>query len=71
MKLRDEQGWNDCVVKNTDPYGKGVVDYARTWAELMEAELAQGKVLAWPRFPQSYCPPPNPLPLGSQIFCWG
>lgn len=35
-----EQDWNKTVEANSDPYGKASIDYARTWAELMEVRIA-------------------------------
>lgn len=42
---RDENGWNQFVANNTDPYGKACVDYATRWADLMEARIASGEAL--------------------------
>ena len=46
MELKNEKFWDRQVAINTDPYGKATVDYARSWAELMEARLAAGETLA-------------------------
>ena len=40
MRLRDEEGWRKTVEANSDPYGKAGVDFARSWAELMEERMA-------------------------------
>ena len=37
--------WGKYVKLNTDPYGKDCVDFARRWADLMEAEMATGAQL--------------------------
>lgn len=42
MKVKDQQYWNNQVKINVDPYGKCTVDYARQWAELMEAKISKG-----------------------------
>lgn len=34
-----EEKWNKTVEVNSDGYGKGVVDYAKVWAYLMEKEI--------------------------------
>ena len=46
MKLTDKPGWDLTVKNNQDPYGKATVDFARTWAELMETEIAKGHSVA-------------------------
>lgn len=47
MTLKDgmEAEWASTVAANTDPYGRCTVDYANSWAVLMEAEMAAGKTL--------------------------
>lgn len=45
MKTKDYEGWKKIVEANTDPYGKASVDFARKWANLMEARLAIGDKL--------------------------
>ena len=45
MNLKDEKGWNETVEANQDPYGKAAVDYARSWAELMETRMDNGERL--------------------------
>jgi hypothetical protein len=42
MELKDEAAWKEYERTNTDPYGKGCVDYARAWAGAMEARLTEG-----------------------------
>jgi hypothetical protein len=42
MKFKDEAGWNKTVANNQDGYGKGVIDFAERWADLMEVELSKG-----------------------------
>lgn len=37
--------WEEWQQKNSDPYGSGVVRYTERWANMMEAEIAQGKAL--------------------------
>lgn len=46
MKLRDADAWNESVANNTDPYGKGVMDFSERWADLMEQALAEGSTVA-------------------------
>lgn len=43
MKLKNKEGWDKHVAANTDPYGKGVIDYVERWASLMETEIESGK----------------------------
>lgn len=45
MKLKDKEAWNSWVKNNTDLYGKACVDYAKTWAELMERLMEKGEKL--------------------------
>lgn len=45
MKLKDPEGWSKFEENNKDPYGKACIDYARTWADLMETKLAEGSKL--------------------------
>jgi hypothetical protein len=45
MKIKDKKAWKDWVDNNYDPYGKGVIDYAERWANLMEERMAEGKTL--------------------------
>ena len=36
MKLKDKDGWEDCVKINDDPYGKAAVDVARRVMEAID-----------------------------------
>ena len=45
MDLKDQALWDEAVAKNTDSYGKGVMEFAEHWARLMQAQLAAGKPL--------------------------
>lgn len=38
--------WGQLREKNADFYGKGVVDFAERWADLMEKRMAKGAKLA-------------------------
>lgn len=40
-----KQGWKKTILANTDPYGKAGVDFARSWALLMEEQIEAGKKL--------------------------
>jgi hypothetical protein len=40
-----ETEYAEYVAKNSDPYGKGVVDYTERWVALMEGAIAGGKKL--------------------------
>lgn len=42
MRFSNEDEWNEWVAANADPYGKAIMDYARKWAELMEAKIEVG-----------------------------
>jgi hypothetical protein len=48
MKLKPgtEKEYAKYKAKNNDPYGGCVVQFAEDWADLMEAEMAQGKKIA-------------------------
>jgi len=46
MELKDKDFWAEQRRLNTDSYGKGVVDYAERWADLMESRLNAGELLA-------------------------
>ena len=49
MKFKDaeaEAGWNLTVKNNSDPYGKAGVDFARSWADMMEAKVDAGASVA-------------------------
>ena len=40
------KGWEDMAEKNShDPYGRGIVAYARRWAKLMQVEISKGRKL--------------------------
>jgi len=45
MELSNPEAWNSWKTKNTDPYGKGCVDFAEGWAKLMQKHMAEGKTL--------------------------
>lgn len=45
MKIKNAAAWDKYVKANTDPYSKACMDYARRWADLMEARLATGAEL--------------------------
>lgn len=49
MQHKDDEAkkrWDDCVKINGDPYGAATVAYAKAWAEMMEAQIADGASLA-------------------------
>jgi len=46
MKIRDAEAWKLGLANNQDPYGAAVYQYAETWANLMEARMAEGATLA-------------------------
>ena len=41
MQLSNVELWNQTKAINTDSYGKGTVDYAERWANLMETKLPE------------------------------
>lgn len=45
MTIIDQKGWDMFVNKNSDPYGKAIVQYAQTWADLMEQRILNGEPL--------------------------
>jgi hypothetical protein len=45
MKLCEASRWDEYVANNTDGYGKGIIDYAEAWANLMERRMALGATL--------------------------
>ena len=45
MKIKDEKAWQEWVDNNKDFYGKGVIDYAERWANLMESRMENGENL--------------------------
>lgn len=46
MQIRNQEVWNQYVELNDDPYGKGIIQYAERWANLMEEEINKGKELS-------------------------
>lgn len=46
MKIRDQAGWDLGWKNNEDSYGRRCYTYARDWADLMEARLAEGASVA-------------------------
>lgn len=46
MELKNKALWEKSLANNTDPYGAAGHRYAEAWANLMEAELAEGKTVA-------------------------
>lgn len=42
IKLRNKEVWDEAVANNTDPYGKAAVDFARSWALIMQAKIEKG-----------------------------
>lgn len=49
MRFKDAEaqaGWELTVKNNDDPYGKAGVSFAARWADLMEAKIDAGAVLA-------------------------
>jgi len=46
LTLKDSATWDHFVsVNSSDPYGKGVIDFASLWARMMESEINSGKLL--------------------------
>lgn len=45
MRYSNQEGWQKFVDNNTDLYGKGCVDFAKRWAELMESKIERGELL--------------------------
>ena len=46
MMFKDDAAkklWDKMVANNSDPYGIGVVEYARRWAKYMQTLIAEGK----------------------------
>lgn len=39
MKIKDQEAWDKWVKNNQDPYGKGIIEYAERWADMMEATI--------------------------------
>jgi hypothetical protein len=46
IELKDSEGWNKSVEANSDPYGKASIDFARSWAILMQIEIEKGSTVA-------------------------
>jgi hypothetical protein len=45
MEFKDENAWIEGKMKNTDPYGACVYEYAEGWAKLMQVEINKGNKL--------------------------
>jgi len=45
IELSDKEAWKNYREKNKDPYGKCCVDYAESWAKLMQVEILGGKTV--------------------------
>jgi hypothetical protein len=45
MKYKNEEAWKKGKAVNSDFYGAGIYAYAEKWADMMEAELSEGKSL--------------------------
>lgn len=45
MKIKNVKVWDSWVENNTDPYGKGVIDFCIRWANAMEKEISNGAAL--------------------------
>lgn len=45
MKVINKKVWNEYVENNTDFYGKGIIEYAECWANLMETKIESGEKL--------------------------
>lgn len=46
IELSNKELWADVRQKNSDPYGKCCIDYAESWAKLMQVEIKAGKTVA-------------------------
>ena len=46
MKIKDQAAWDLGWNNNEDPYGRRCYTYAKDWADLMEARLAEGQSIA-------------------------
>jgi hypothetical protein len=46
MQFKNEADWKKGLENNSDFYGSGIYRFAERWANMMEAELANGKKLA-------------------------
>jgi hypothetical protein len=46
LTLKDSAKWDQFISANSsDPYGKGIIDFASLWARMMESEISSGKLL--------------------------
>lgn len=45
MRVKNQEQWAKAVAANADSYGTGIFSYAKQWAQLMEAEMANGKTI--------------------------
>lgn len=45
IELLDADSWKEYADKNQDPYGKCCVDYAESWAKLMQAAIGNGETI--------------------------
>ncbi len=46
MKLKDQAAWDNHVeINKGEPYGKACVDYAESWANVMEQRMEEGAAL--------------------------
>lgn len=45
MDISNEASWKECREHNTDPYGNAVIRFAEAWANVMEREMAAGRML--------------------------
>lgn len=46
LELSDADGWRKSREANSDGYGAAALDYAETWAKLMQVEIAKGNTVA-------------------------
>lgn len=45
MQVKDQKVWESWVENNKDGYGRAVIVYAESWANMMEEAMAEGKKL--------------------------
>lgn len=45
MKVKDSKVYEDWKANNTDGYGRGIFKYAEKWADLMEEQISNGKLV--------------------------
>lgn len=45
MKFKDKVGWEKGLAQNQDSYGNQIYRFAKSWADLMEARIANGKTV--------------------------